>query len=143
MKSASLPTELEDIWKNLLKNVHTNHPSFPSILLGRILDALLQRADVKSDRSVAVDRSRDVCLAGWARWIVDEWGEEQDDRAITPEIVTDDVLDSSISYSLRRRDVVASLVTALGSSDGGDQCAGYADNRIHLIVSCIDPLSPL
>ena len=85
LKSVTLPPGLLEIWGHLLTSVYVNHPTFPSVLLGRILDILLQKNETRSSEdTTSVDRSRDVCLAGWANWIVEKWGTSRPVTVLIP-----------------------------------------------------------
>jgi hypothetical protein len=69
-------------------------------------------------------------LAGWAQYIVEEWEEDEDPNPAAHEADIDEHRDNPVSYSIHRRDVVITLVTALGSIDNGSECIGYVHEFI-------------
>lgn len=103
----SLPTELLEIWTPLLESVTANHPTFPNALVMNIVNTLLYGKHIAdADEISRKDKSYGQCIARWAVFVVDRWGANQNPAA------TDD----GKAY-LAREDVVATLLTALGSSE--------------------------
>ncbi|THH12880.1 hypothetical protein EW146_g7287 [Bondarzewia mesenterica] len=84
-KSAFLPppTSLA-IWTPLLSHLRTQHPTFPALLISRIISRLLADTSTPLDADTNInsdlpqeDASYDLCLASWAMWLVDA-GDQQD-----------------------------------------------------------------
>ncbi|TDL28895.1 Las1-domain-containing protein [Rickenella mellea] len=96
------------IWYPLLQALHTHHLSLPAVLVFHIISTLL--APAPDDPFARRDLSRDMCLAGWVAWLVDTWG-------VGPkgEAAPENGEREHNNHVLRREDVVASLVTALGT----------------------------
>ncbi|KLO19996.1 Las1-domain-containing protein [Schizopora paradoxa] len=106
----SLPTELLEIWTPLLESVAANHQVFPSVLVTNIVNTLLYgKQGATGDELSRKDKSYEQCIARWAVFVVGKWGDSQN---------TTTSQDSKVY--LAREDVVAMLLTVLGSSEVAD-----------------------
>lgn len=115
------------VWSPLLSHLKTFHPTLPSVLVTKSI-AHITSTPTLSEKSttlegetislVDVDHQRhkqetsyNLCLAGWVKWIVDNWGAPSvDDDDETSEGEAEDLEQQA---SVRRRDVVVSLATSL------------------------------
>ncbi|KAG6885721.1 hypothetical protein C0993_010894, partial [Termitomyces sp. T159_Od127] len=64
------PTYSVQIWTPLLQHLQSIHSDFYSILIGRIVYILLCESE-DSDEHVQQDFSYDLCIARWAKWIIE------------------------------------------------------------------------
>jgi len=97
--SFSPPNYSVAIWAPLLAHVRSNHPSFPFVLVQRIIAFLLSECPILGTRSDELnypDILFDMYLARWAFWIMDSWD-------------VDEELDVDF-----KREVTVTLVNALG-----------------------------
>ena len=102
--------ELLEIWTPLLESVAANHQAFPSVLVTNIVNTLLYgKQGTVDDELSRKDRSYEQCLARWAAFVVEKWGASL--NAATSQVS---------KIFLAREDVVAMLLTALGSSEVSD-----------------------
>lgn len=93
------------LWTPLLNNLRFHHPTFPSVLVHRIIGFLLSEpstSEAQSNEPGRSDISFDMCLARWAFWIVDSWDVDEED--------------SEIDFT---RDVAVTMFTALGPGSMG------------------------
>lgn len=58
------------IWAPLLQHLQSVHHEFYPILAGRIASLLLPESE-SSDEEVQQDSSYDLCIARWAKWIIE------------------------------------------------------------------------
>ena len=116
------------IWTPLLTHVYTHHPSFPSILINRLISSII-RSDpeptITSNDIISLDvadnsNTRDVtfelCAASWVNWLV----ENQE----LPSSLTSD--EEGEERRLRRANVVASLVSAIGIAKSSSETENKA-----------------
>jgi ribosomal biogenesis protein LAS1 len=89
------------VWSPLLTDIHSRHPTFPSVLVHRIIEFLLSESTFSEVQSIdfsELDTTFHMCLARWAFWAIDSWDIDEED-----------------SEKDFKRDVAATMFTALGS----------------------------
>ncbi|KAF7971829.1 hypothetical protein HWV62_19837 [Athelia sp. TMB] len=91
------PSSSLTLWTPLLTQIYSEHPSFPYVLVQRILATMLSTSADVSGEDTRPDPSFDMCLARWAFWAIDTW----------------DVVFEESELDIKR-DVVVTLVNALG-----------------------------
>jgi hypothetical protein len=99
------PPALLTLWTPLLSHVIQLHPTFPAVLLERILNILVGSAEIlgkgeSSQESSKADASFDACIAAWVAWIIQTYE------------VPDDTESSGLG--VHRADAVITLLSALG-----------------------------
>ncbi|KAI0793360.1 Las1-like-domain-containing protein [Abortiporus biennis] len=137
------PASTLSIWTPLLSHVTVLHPTLPSTLINKIISHLTPNVDVpltdvfqqqenislEDDTSTNRELSYDICLASWAKWIVDNWEVE--------DIDTDDDDDENENgggdreQKLRREDVVISLITALGPTKEANNVTSEKESKAY------------
>ncbi|KAL4244574.1 hypothetical protein ABKN59_009945 [Abortiporus biennis] len=134
------PASTLSIWTPLLSHVTVLHPTLPSTLINKIIshltpnvdvpltDVFQQQENISLDEDTSTNRelSYDICLASWAKWIVDNWEVEDTD--------TDDDDDNENGggdreQKLRREDVVVSLITALGPTKEANNVTSEKESK--------------
>jgi ribosomal biogenesis protein LAS1 len=100
------------IWLPLLSHICTLHPSFASILVSRVITAIVpleeessqQTEDVISlsgeDNGSSRDASYELCAASWANWLLDSF---EDPAKLSDE-----------DKNMRRTNAVVNLVSSMG-----------------------------
>lgn len=87
------------VWSPLLTDIRSRHPTFPSVLVHRIIEFFLSEStfsEVQSIEFSELDTTFHMSLARWAFWAIDSWDVDED------------------SEKDFKRDVAATLFTALG-----------------------------
>ncbi len=105
------PVSSVAIWTSLLAHLQALHPSLPSILVYRIVSHLLPNSQSPSEpleeetlllaeKTTKRDFSYDLCLASWAKHLIDTWGIEARNEGSETE--------------LKKSEVVAKILSSLG-----------------------------
>jgi ribosomal biogenesis protein LAS1 len=124
MDSFSPPNLSVTLWTPLLGHIRSNHPTFPFVLVQRIIILLLSDPpdpEPHSDDLSRPDISFDMCLARWAFWIIDSWEVDEE---------------FEIDF---KRDITVTLVNALGP--GSTETA--RDKKACVYTSSIDQCADL
>ncbi|KAI0085676.1 Las1-domain-containing protein [Irpex rosettiformis] len=126
------------IWSPLLTHIHAHHPSFPSILISRLITVIIPpdqdspshppvetiSLNVEDDSNTR-DLSYELCIASWAHWMVESFvcssGEEEEDRRS------------------RRANAVASLVSGIGMAKKSNETDHRAAQHLLKVLCAKDP----